>query len=92
MQAIGKIQRSFQITIPAGIRKKMNLKIGDIVLIEEQEDGILLKPQSLIDKSQAWFWSKEWQEEEKKIDKDFEKGDLLVSNSVDEFLEELHKK
>ena len=92
MQAIGKIQRSFQVTIPTELRKKLNLKVGDIVLIEGHEDGILLKPQSLIDRSQAWFWSKEWQEEEKKIDKDFEKGDVLVSNSVDDFLEDLHKK
>ena len=92
MQAIGKIQRSFQVTIPTELRKKLNLKVGDIVLIEGHEDGILLKPQSLIDRSQAWFWSKEWQEEEKKIDKDFEKGDVLVSSSVDEFLEDLHKK
>lgn len=92
MHSIGKIQRSFQVTIPAELRKNLNLKAGDIVLIEGHEDGILLKPQSLIDKSQAWFWSKEWQEEEKKIDKDFEKADVMVSNSVDEFLEDLHKK
>jgi len=92
MHSIGKIQRSFQVTIPAELRKKLNLKVGDIVLIKGHEDGILLKPQSLIDKSQAWFWSKEWQEEEKKIDKDFEKADVMVSDSVDEFLEDLHKK
>lgn len=92
MQAVGKIQRSFQVTIPAELRKKLNLKVGDIILIEDHEDGILLKPQSLIDKSQAWFWSKDWQEEEKKIDKDFEKGDIKVSSSVDKFLEDLHKK
>lgn len=92
MPAISKIQRSFQVTIPTELRKKLDLKVGDIVLIEDHEDGILLKPQSLIDRSQAWFWSKEWQEEEKKIDKDFGKGDVKISNSVDEFLEDLHKK
>lgn len=92
MSAIGKIQRSFQVTIPSELRKKLDLKVGDIVLIEDHEDGILVKPQSLIDKNQAWFWSKEWQEEEKKIDDDFEKGNVKVSNSVDEFLGELQKK
>lgn len=92
MPTIGKIQRSFQVTIPSELRKKLDLKVGDIVLIEDHEDGILVKPQSLIDKSQAWFWSKEWQEEEKKIDDDFEKGNVKESNSVDEFLEELQKK
>jgi|AntAceMinimDraft_8_1070364.scaffolds.fasta_scaffold34202_4 AbrB family looped-hinge helix DNA binding protein len=91
MHSIGKIQRSFQVTIPSKLRKELNLKVGDIVLIEGHEDGILLKPQSLIDKGQTWFWSKEWQEEEKKIDEDFEKGDTLVSNSVDEFLKDLHE-
>jgi AbrB family looped-hinge helix DNA binding protein len=92
MSTVGKIQRNFQITIPANIRKKAHLHEGDIVGFEVTDDGILIKPQETIDRSQAWFWSKKWQEEEKKVQKDFIKGKVKVSKSVDDFLKELDKK
>jgi AbrB family looped-hinge helix DNA binding protein len=33
-----------QIVIPAGVRKRMKLKVKDRLMIEEEEGGILLKP------------------------------------------------
>jgi AbrB family looped-hinge helix DNA binding protein len=92
MSTISKIQRNFQVTIPADIRKKAHLRVGDIVDFEVTDEGILIKPQETIDRSQAWFWTKEWQEEEKKVQKDFRKGRIKVSKSVDEFLKELDKR
>jgi AbrB family looped-hinge helix DNA binding protein len=51
-----------QITIPIEIRKAVHLEEGDPVEVELVEDGILLRPQKVIDATQAWFWSPEWQE------------------------------
>ena len=65
MSSIAKIQRNFQITIPADVRKKARIKMGDLVDFEVTEHGIIIKPQETIDRSQAWFWSKKWQSEEK---------------------------
>ncbi|MHB8174227.1 MAG: AbrB/MazE/SpoVT family DNA-binding domain-containing protein, partial [Nitrospirota bacterium] len=45
MSTVHKIQRSFQITIPAPIRRKARLKIGDLVDFEVTDEGILIKPQ-----------------------------------------------
>ena len=89
MSTVTKIQRNYQVTIPADIRKKMRLHVGDLVDFEITGEGILIKPQETIDRSQVWFWSKQWQEEEKKVQKDIVKGKVKVAGSIDEFIEEL---
>ena len=33
-----------------------------------------IKPKELVDKSQAWFWTKEWQEGEKEANRDIKAG------------------
>jgi AbrB family looped-hinge helix DNA binding protein len=63
-----------QITIPKRIRERFNLEEGDILVIEEREDGILMKPRKLLDPTQAWFWTKEWQEKERQADEDIKAG------------------
>ncbi len=92
MSTVHKIQRSFQITIPAPIRRKARLKIGDLVDFEVTDEGILIKPQETIDRSQAWFWSRGWQEEERRVEADKKKGKIKKSKDVEEFLKELDKK
>jgi len=92
LSTLSKIQRHFQITIPAEIRKRLNLKEGDLVDFELSKEGILIKPQETIDRSQAWFWSKRWQEEEKRVEEDFKKGKVVVSKDVEQFVKELDKK
>jgi AbrB family looped-hinge helix DNA binding protein len=92
MSSIAKIQRNFQITIPAEVRKKARINVGDLVDFEVIEEGIIIKPQETIDRSQAWFWSKKWQAEEKKIEDDFRKERVLKSKNVNNFLKELDKK
>ena len=91
MNAITKVQRNFQITLPSPLRKKMRIQVGDLIGVELKKEGILLKPLAAIDRNQAWFWSKRWQEEEKQVEKDFRKGRVKVSKNVDEFIQELEK-
>ena len=91
MRNISKVQRNYQITLPSSIRKKIHIKIGDLLNFELKDDGILIKPVETIDRSQTWFWSKRWQQDEKKVEKDFEKGKVKISENVEEFLEELDK-
>lgn len=73
MSEIAKIQRNFQITLPAPIRREANVHVGDLVEVEVREDGVLLRPVTTVDRKQAWFWSKRWQEKEKKVEADFKK-------------------
>jgi AbrB family looped-hinge helix DNA binding protein len=43
-----RIQERGQVTIPVEIRKKLNLKQGDLVIFQETEAGILIKPASIV--------------------------------------------
>ncbi len=92
MTTLARVQRHFQITIPAVIRRKLNLSVGDVVDFEVRDEGLLIKPQTTIDRDQAWFWAKRWQDEEKKVEGDFKKGKTVVSKNVDDFVNDLDKK
>ncbi len=85
----GKLTSKSQITIPKAIIEEIGLKSGDHVQFEIVDGGVFLKPMALVDKSQAWFWSKEWQEGEKEIDEHIRAGRVKTANSLDELLEDL---
>ena len=80
-----------QITLPISLRRFFRIERGDVVEVEKTKRGILLKPRKTIDPTQAYFWTKEWQEEERKVDEDYKAGRFKEAKSVDQFLKELHQ-
>ncbi len=89
MPAYSKVTRNGQITLPATIRRSMGIEEGDLVEIEIINDRAVLVPQKLVDKSQAYFWTKKWQEGEKKADEDIAAGRVKSFNSAEELLKDL---
>ena len=79
-----------QITLPVSIRKIFHIDAGDIMEIETTKKGILLKPKKLVDASQIYFWTKEWQKKEKEADKDYKKGHYKKFDKVDDLIADLH--
>jgi len=47
---------------------------GDYVEVDVKDNDIILKPRKLIDPSQGWYWTKEWQEIEARVDDDIKAG------------------
>ena len=43
-----RVQAKGQVTIPTKIRKKLNIKQGDMVSFVETKDGVLIKPAEVI--------------------------------------------
>jgi len=43
----------------------------------------------MIDKRQAYFWTPEWQEGEKKASEDIKAGRVKIFDTVDELIDEL---
>jgi AbrB family looped-hinge helix DNA binding protein len=78
-----------QVTLPDEIRKAAHLEEGDLLDAELTADGILLRPQKVIDSTQAWFWSPEWQAGEREADADRDAGKVESFASDREFLEAL---
>jgi AbrB family looped-hinge helix DNA binding protein len=80
-----------QITIPAEIRAAIHLEEGDLVEFEITSQGILLKPQKVIDATQTWFWTPEWQAKEREADADLAAGRSRFFASNEEFLSSLEE-
>lgn len=57
-----------QLTLPEEIRTAARLTEGDLLDAEITDEGILLRPQKVIDATQAWFWTPEWQAGERDAD------------------------
>jgi len=89
MTQYSKVTRNGQITLPAPVRKSLGIEEGDLVEIEVIDDRAVLVPQKLIDKSQSYFWTKEWQAAEKQAEKDIQAGRMQTFETVEELIEEL---
>ncbi|GBE12342.1 MAG TPA: AbrB/MazE/SpoVT family DNA-binding domain-containing protein [Desulfobacteraceae bacterium] len=74
MPTIMKISPQGQIRIPNKIMNSLGIEKGDYVEVEVKDSDIILKPRKLIDPSQGWYWTKEWQEMEDGVDGEIEKG------------------
>jgi len=81
-----------QITLPEDIRRAARLEEGDLLEAEITSEGILLRPQKVIDATQAWFWTPEWQEGEREADADLAAGKTESFASDDEFLDALRRR
>ena len=88
--AIVKVQKNKNITLPTWLIRLFHVGVGDFIWIEKTKSGVLLKPAKLVDPSQAYFWTKEWQEGEKEADEDIRKGRVKKFKSVKDLLDNLH--
>lgn len=84
-----QIRQNFQITLPAEIRKKLHLKVGDLLETEIKAGRILIKPKKTIDAEQAWFWNKEWQDAEKEVETDLKTGKVKRFKNVEDLIKDL---
>ena len=89
MSAFTKLTRQGQITLPASVRKELGVEKGDLIEIEVIDERAVLIPKRLVDKNQAYFWTKDWQAAEKTADQDIKAGRVKVFDSVDELIKEL---
>jgi hypothetical protein len=81
-----------QVTLPAEAIKSAHVEQGDYFEVESTAEGILLRPKKVIDASQAWFWTPEWQAGEREVDEAAARGEEgRVFASGEEFLEALEK-
>lgn len=87
-----QIRSNGQITLPASTRRAVNLVEGDLLEVIVEEDGsIRLIPKIAVDRSQAYFWTKRWQEGEREAEEDMRLGrekEFKTMKDAIEFLDE----
>jgi AbrB family looped-hinge helix DNA binding protein len=87
-----KVTRHGQITLPASVRRQLGIEEGDLVEIEVEDERAVLTPKKLVDKSQAYFWTRKWQESEREADEDIKARRVKTFDSVDELIKDLGQK
>lgn len=86
-----QVRRNFQITLPSIIRKRLGLKVGDILKTTLEKGRIVISPAKTIDAEQSWFWTKEWQDAEKEAEEDIKSGRVKKFKNVQELITDLNK-
>jgi len=74
MATIMKISPQGQIRIPKKILDALKIIPGDYIEMDIENSHAVLKPRKLIDPSQGWYWTKEWQKIEAEVDIEMENG------------------
>lgn len=90
-RAIVKIQKNKNITLPLWLIRRFHIGVGDFVRLEQTKDGVLMKPAKLIDPSQAYFWTKEWQAGEREAERDIREGRVKSFKSIKELMNDLRR-
>jgi len=90
MTEVLQIRSNGQITLPTAVRRKANLKEGDLLEVVIEADGtVRLVPQIAVERSQAYFWTRRWQEGEREADDDLIEGRYVDYESMEDLLGEL---
>ena len=84
-----ELKQKSQVTIPAELLKKMNLKTGDKLDIEEQEGRLVITPVMVILREQLWYYSKAWQDGEMEAQQQINAGKVKLANNKEELLKGL---
>ena len=87
--AASRMRDKGQVTLPREIREAAHLETGDPIQVELVDEGILLRPQKVIDASQAWFWTPEWQAGERQASADIAEGRVTTFKTDEDFLASL---
>ena len=87
-----RISSKRQIAIPKQVMAALNLNPGDEIDIRIEDGTARLLPITTlkVPRDQAWFWTKEWQEKERKANEDIAAGNFRDFESLDALMKELH--
>jgi len=71
------------------LRKAAQIREGDYLRFVVEDGTISVVVQKLVDREQAYFWRREWQEGEREANEDIRMGRLKIFDSVDDLITEL---
>jgi len=91
MADLVQVRKKAQITLPLSVRKKLGIEEGDFLDIQVKNGEMVLKVKKLVDKDQAWFWTKRWQEGEKEVEEDKKAGRVYSFPDAQSAIASLHE-
>ncbi len=86
-----KIGQSYQVAIPRQIVKRLGLKVNDYLDVQVKSHIIVLEPQVMVPKDQVYFYTPQWQREERKAAEDIRKGRVTKTKNLKELFGRLDR-
>lgn len=84
--SLSKVRNKGQVTIPTEVRAAAHIAEGTVVEFTVVADGVLMRPKTLVDAKDTWFWSPRWQEGEREASAELAAGEGEVHGSDEELL------
>lgn len=84
-----KLGQNYQVALPKEVVKFLHLHINDYLDIRAQDNKIIIEPQMVIPKDQAYFYTPEWQKEEANAHEDIKKGCVSKTKNLKGLFKEL---
>ena len=84
-----KLGQNYQIALPKEIVERLHLKVNDYLDIKVTDNKVVIEPQMVIPKDQAYFYTPEWQEGEIKAEEDIRKGRISKTKNLKELFKKL---
>lgn len=92
MPELIQVRRKAQVTLPQSIRQALNIEEGDFLDVRVKDGEIVLRLKKLVDKEQAWFWTRRWQEGETEAEEDIRAGRVHSFGDAKQAVAFLHKR
>ncbi len=77
-----KIGQNYQIALPRKIVKLLRLRVNDYLDVQVKDNRVILEPQVMLPKDQAYFYTPEWHKEESEAEKDIREGRVTKTNDL----------
>ena len=84
-----KLGQNYQLAIPKEIVETLHLEINDYLDVHIQNSKIIIEPQIMVPKDQAYFHTTEWQKDERQADEDIKKSRVTKTKNVKELIKKL---
>jgi AbrB family looped-hinge helix DNA binding protein len=86
-----KLGKSNQVAIPKDITITLGLKKDDYLDIYIENNRIILEPKVLVPKDQAYFFTREWQIDERGAEEDIREGRITKTKDLEGLFKEMDK-
>ena len=84
-----KLGQNYQVALPREVVKALHLQVNDYLDIEVKDNKISIVPQIVIPKDQAYFYTQDWQKDEKEAHNDIKKGRVTKTKDIKQLLKEV---
>jgi len=84
-----KLGQNYQVALPKEFVNTLHLHINDYLDIKIENNKIIMEPQMVLPKDQAYFYTPQWQEDEAKAQKDIQEGSVSKTKNLKELFKKL---